>query len=420
MNVSASQAPPSGQGPPRFGPFDLRKWLDATLAVLVLRLAMGLLALPISARFPDTPLEQQVSVWPSSLPPGVWLQRVCVMPWMRYDWEYYVHIVTRGYRLDDGTASFHPLYPLLARPLAWMTGSAPVALLLISTLSTIVLCVMFARYVERFHAPRLATPAAWLLLLAPPSFIFLAPYTESTFLALCVACLSATRLEKWWLAGLLGALATLTRQQGVAMLMPLGWQLVVAIRAGRAMAFHGAALSFIPAGYALYSYYRLIILGEWPSAANGLLKYWSGFLVSPSSQIVVPGSGLAAPWRPVFETAHGILNAPNPYHLVIDFVLGWAFVLLLVFGWKRLHATERLYSAAITFLALCFYSPIYMSLPRHMLLAFPAVIVLASWAMSDKTMSDKAIGNRARYLIEACAIANLLLLAAFVRHGWVP
>jgi hypothetical protein len=409
MNTVLQETPVSSDTPSK-AIWDLRTWRGATLAVLSLRVFYAVWALFVSSQFPDTTLEKQVAVWPpTSL--GTWLQRIFVMPWMRYDYEYYASIITHGYRTDDGTASFHPLYPLLAKALALLTGNALLSLLLVSTVATIVSCLLLVRYVERFHPQVSPTLTAWLFLLMPPGFMLLAPYTESTFFVFSIACLWNINLRRWWLAGLCGALATLTRQQGLALLLPFAWQFVVALRQKEARPHHALALLLLPLGYSLYSLYRILILGEMPSFEQGLVKYLAGLLVSPSSELVVPGAGLAAPWRPVIETWQGVFSTSNPYHLLIDFFLGWFYVLWLGFHARKLQPTEQLYGAAITILALCFYSPIYMSFPRHMILAFPLYIPLASWVARQKNP---------RLTVQIVAIFNVLLLCAFVRHGWVP
>src|SRR5690242_15753176 len=114
---------------------------------------------------------------------------------MRYDaWLYYA-IVDHGYTIRENTANFHPLYPLLATLITPLVGgNIDLTLLLLSTLFSTALCVLFARYVERFYGADLANRAAWLLFLAPPGFILLAPYTESTFLVLAVGALFAMRV----------------------------------------------------------------------------------------------------------------------------------------------------------------------------------------------------------------------------------
>ncbi len=211
---------------------DLRYVRGAILAVLCMRVVFGALALPISASFPRTASEQHIPLMFGSAPLGAWLERVFLLPWMHYDsWHYYA-IVDHGYNLQEQTANFHPLYPLLAalvKPL--VGGNVILAMLLISTIASVILCVLLARYVEQFYGVALTNRAIWLLLLVPPGFILLAPYTESTFMALAVGALFAMRVERWWLAGLLGALATLTRQQGLALALPLAWGLLGAWRA---------------------------------------------------------------------------------------------------------------------------------------------------------------------------------------------
>src|SRR5437868_3504806 len=181
---------------------DLRMIGGALLAVIVLRIALGGVALAVSAGFPQTALERQVGVAPGDASLDQWLQRVAVAPWMRYDAEWYRRIVDHGYRRDEGTAAFHPLYPLSATLFAWVLGgNIDPALLVASTLASVALCVLLARYVEHVHGGEYAQPAGWLLLTVPPAFVLLAPYSESLFLACAVASLFAISCERWWLAG---------------------------------------------------------------------------------------------------------------------------------------------------------------------------------------------------------------------------
>jgi hypothetical protein len=396
---------------------DLRKITHAALVVLLLRVALGLLALPVSALFPDNPLEQQVGLAPGTAPLGQWLQRVLVMPWVRYDVRWYEQIADHGYRPGEGTAAFHPLYPLLAKLIAPLVGgNTYLALLLVSTLACTALCVVFTRYVEAIHGEQFAQPAGWLLLLGPIGFILLIPYTESLFLVLAVAALWATARERWWVAGLFGALAALTRQQGLALALPLAWALFVALRERRARVWDAGALLLVPCGYALFVIYRAIALRDlndltlMTSATDVLFHV----LVSPAAQDVALGQRVALPWEPLFDQIWLIFTTPDSYDLVIDLVLGWAGVLILLFGRRILPTHERLYSLAIVALSLCYYNSFrapYMALPRHMLLAFPIFIVLARWAGN---------GSRRRLLVEVLACVNLFLAGAYVRHGWIP
>jgi hypothetical protein len=67
---------------------------------------------------------------------------------------------------------------------------------------------------------RIARRTLWALALFPTSLFFSAVYTESPFLMLTVGALLAARLRSWWLAGILGALAAITRSYGAFLILP--------------------------------------------------------------------------------------------------------------------------------------------------------------------------------------------------------
>jgi mannosyltransferase PIG-V len=396
---------------------DLRSVGGAALAVLLLRVVLQVVALAVSAYSPQTAFERRVAVLPGGAPLGQWLQRVTVMPWMRYDANWYQRIVEHGYRPNEGTAAFHPLYPLLAAPIARLLGDhLGLALLLISTLASVALCVLFTRYVAQVYGSELAQPAGWLLLVGPPAFVLLAPYSESTFLALAMAALFALQRERWWWAGLLGGLAALTRQQGLALALPLAWALLLAVRERRARIWHGAALLLVPLGYGLVVAYRALAFNELSVLAHtrGPADFLYTLLVSPAAETVAAGQRIAWPWETFVAELHLIITSANNYYMLIDLVLGWAAVLIVLVGLRWMNRLDRLYAIGVVALALCYYngdlSP-YMALPRHVMLAFPLWIVLARWA---------GRGLRLFAIVEIGLLINLFLAGAFVYQGWIP
>lgn len=410
MALPADQPPPTIARWPGLG-----RIVGAALAVALLRVAYALVALPISAAFPREPLEQQVPALPGAAPLGAWLARVLVFPWMRYDANLYAAIVDHGYTVAENTANFHPLYPLLAALIApLLGGNSPLALLLVSSLATIALCVVLARYVARFAGAELADRTMLLLLLLPPGFVLLAPYTESMFLALAVGALYAMRAEHWWLAGLLAGLATLTRQQGVALALPLVWGAWVAARAGRARKWDVAAVGLVPLAYGGFVLYRALTLGDaavWQQA-SGPLDLMHKLLVSRAG--IVAGQRIAWPWELLIDEVRLIATTQPNYHLLINLLLGWALAALALISLPRMHLMERLYVLAIVGLALCYYigdiDP-YMALPRHIMLAFPLYTALA----------ERQGGGRRFWLVALPGAAlNLLLLGLYVYRGWIP
>lgn len=414
---STSQAPTSASiwKNPR-NRFDLRTFCGAGLAVLIMRVVFGILAIPITLIFPHTELEARIGLSPSGASIGEWLYRWLISPWIRYDAWNYLRIVDHGYSLSEGTASFHPLYPILVWPFALVFQNIPVALLFVSSIATIIATMLLTRYVERFYRADYAQPVGWLLLMNPLGFILLSPYTESTFLCFAIAALWAIRLERWWLAGLLGAGAVLTRQQGVALALPMAWAIWLAWRDRRTAWWQAGSLALLPGAYLLFVVYRAIALGDaisW-SESESLYAFLSSLLVSSSAEQVVVGQRIAWPWEPLIGEIQRFMLAESKYPFVIDTVIGWAAVLVLMRGWRLLRMQDLLYSIAIALLSLCYYngdlSP-YLAFPRHMLLAFPIFVILVSWAGSLQ---------RQRLLIEILFMVNIFLVGAFIRHGWVP
>ena len=415
MPAPRKPAPPR-KSPPKTAPvapkpkFNLRTFGGALGAILLLRVILGLWALPISARFPETMLEKRIAIWPPSAPLEVWSQRVLVKPWVRYDALHYASIVQRGYNLRVGQSAFHPLFPLLGWPLVRLGLPPSGALLLISTLASVLLCLTFARYVAKFHGDA-AQGAPALLFGGLCGFLLLAPYNESLFLVLALGSIWAMRDNRLWLAGALGGLAALTRQQGLALVLPLMWQIGATRRWRDAF-----SVALIFAGYGAFVIYRLRVLHDFdPARAHGALELVRGLLVSPASQNMVGGQHLAWPWQTVAAQWQRLTTTPNPYHLATDLFLGGAMVFLALCGWKNLHPTERLFALTIALLSLCYFNGLdqpLLSFPRHMMLAFPLYITLARWA--SKTPA------RGRLTLEIAFALNLFLAAAYFRNGWVP
>lgn len=144
--------------------------------------------------------------------------------WARWDSGFYLDIATTGYSYlpgEQSSVAFFPLYPLLVKLFAWLTG--PVAAgVLVSNLCFLLALVCLYELTRLELSERAARRSVWLLSLFPASFFFSAVYTESLFLLLALASFYAARSGRWGLASLASLLAGATRVVGVLLVLPLG------------------------------------------------------------------------------------------------------------------------------------------------------------------------------------------------------
>jgi hypothetical protein len=158
--------------------------------------------------------------------------------WARWDSAHYINVALNGYGLDDPDqmgqrVAFFPLYPLLIRAVATVTGvqeteaGYAVAAIVAANLCFIVAIPLFAHLVSRLTSDDVARVATTLLLITPFAFFLNAAYTESLFLLLSVATFWFAYEQKWLPASLAIALASATRLFGLALVpavLLLAWR----------------------------------------------------------------------------------------------------------------------------------------------------------------------------------------------------
>lgn len=385
---------------------------------LFVRLLTSLWAALVSPLRSLTAAEQTIALWPPSTPLAAWLERVLLSPWERWDVQYYVWIVTRGYRATDGTAQFHPLFAWLAVPLARLSGQPLLSLLIVASLASLLLLPAFERLARLDLDADAARVSTLLLTFSPVAFILFAPYTEGLFLLFAVACFLALRQQRWWLAGACGALATLTRQQGLLLILPMLWELGQTaqwnVRRAASAWRDWLAIGLIPLGMGIWLIYRAVILGDLQPNLASLHDLIYSVLISPSASKVVTVQTFLWPWQALGLALMQLWRKPADPDLLTNLIMGAGFIVLLVIAWQRLRPSYRLYAAAITLISFSYHTgpqhP-YMGLPRHLLLAFP-VLIGAAPALHKPWMRLTAIG--------AGLTGMLFLLLQYVLHSWIP
>lgn len=376
-----------------------------------LYLLLRLILAPIAATI-ATP-NQQSEIQPASSS----LQRTLVSPWDRWDVEYYRSIAAEGYGTNPKTTNFHPLYALVGRVFGWLTGGNwLLGLLLAGGVATIALYLLVEHLA---HLDADAPHARWtavVLTLLPGGFILYAPYSESLFLAAAVACFICLRQKRWWWAGGAGLVASLTRQQGIALVLPMLWEMSAAAGGWRVLLrrWRWWLAALVPlVGFGIVITYRIVVSGGLPSQWWLPQNWIYSLLISPAAQDVVPGQRFVAPWTALW-LALGQVSTPPSLPRWLDLTTGVVYLGLLAAFWRALQPSARVYCVAVYLLAFSYHTGslfAYMGLSRHLLLAFPLAFPLARWATPLP-----------RRLLVVIFGAGFLLLQTvlYVAHAWVP
>ncbi|MCL6528302.1 MAG: hypothetical protein K6T57_15690 [Thermaceae bacterium] len=208
------------------------------------------------------------------------------------DSAWYAWIATDGYVAADSV--FWPLYPLAVRAVHTLTGMSVVSAgLLLSNVAMVAAIYVLLRLLEPRYGARVARLTTALWALWPTSVYLASAYTESIFVALFWGSALAVERERWWLGGILGALAALTRNTGAVVLvawLPAAWR---AWRATGRLPWRqvasGALVPLAVASYCAYCWWRWgdplswshweAIWGRVPMAP--WLTLWQGLRAAP-------------------------------------------------------------------------------------------------------------------------------------------
>jgi hypothetical protein len=293
-----------------------------------------------------------------------------------------LRILKEGYQFGNGTDAFHPLYPCLAWPLTRPGLDPLLALMLVGNLATLAFLLLFERMAALDSTPTQEQTASLLLLSFPVAFILFAPYNEGLFLLLSALTLLWARRHRWWWAGIAGALAVLTRQQGLFLVFPFAWELWEAHERDMRRVLCNwrcwLALGLIPIGLGLWVLYRALVVGGTQLNFSSPYALVYSMLISPSAGKVVAALVLTWPWDALRLALVHLWVKPD-VDLAVNLVLSAVFVGAVLLAWPRLRASYRVYVLAIVLVSFSYHTGTvhpYMGLPRHLFLAFPVFIGL--------------------------------------------
>jgi hypothetical protein len=367
----------------------------------------------VSAAFPKWIEEASVSIWPIQDPLHIWLERVVLLPIVRYDVLWYMGIAQYGYEFRDGATAFHPLFPLLmALTGSVLGGNVLLGGWIVSQLCTYGMLVMLYRLVLLDHDEMVAKRTTLYLIGSPLGFAFLIPYTEPVLLFSIVSAIYACRRGKWLLAGFAGACAALAKQPGIVVVLFMFMEMlrvwpVTANRQRLRMLF---GLSLPPLGLLSWLVYRAS-LGDvafnWsdPSSLVGSL------LVTPNYRDVW-GEYFSWPWVNFGYALEQMQTRPY-FYLLINMFLMLILLVLALYSLLRQKPRYLSYTIPLILMNLSIVYPLwpYMGIVRRFIIIFPIFIQLALLARNKFINALVLVCN---------ALLWTLIASMYVRNAFVP
>ena len=118
--------------------------------------------------------------------------------------------------------AFFPLFPMLWRLAAYVTGEYPISGMLLSHIFFFLGLIFVHKAALAFgFSNTLADRGLFYLAVFPTSYFYSLPLTESLFLFLTACSIYSAKRGRWWTAGIVGGLASATRVTGILLLPAL-------------------------------------------------------------------------------------------------------------------------------------------------------------------------------------------------------
>ncbi|MHB8596949.1 MAG: mannosyltransferase family protein [Ktedonobacteraceae bacterium] len=333
-----------------------------------------------------------------------------LMSWNQWDGANYVRIAQFGYMTHFDVA-FFPLFPLLIAAIAYPLGSWSYYAVGIILSNAALLGAMFVLYqlAVDIAGEQVGRRTLLYLTIFPTALFFFAPYNESLFVLLIAGGFLAMRHQHWWLAGILGMLAALTRSAGLLFVIPylvevwVSRESIAASRQGLLLRLLPVIL--IPLGTGLYSLYCWHIQGN-PIAYVSVEGHWGRQTTWPWIGLVQAFVGLF--WSQPFGSFYEA-------HILLDLSATLGFIFLAVKGWRWLRLSYSIWMAVLLLFMLLSPSlnagdPL-VSNQRLVLEMFPAFITLAMLGAKHPRVHQTLI------LLFPVLLATLSLL--FVMGRWM-
>jgi Gpi18-like mannosyltransferase len=361
-------------------------------AFLFVTLFLGLSILPLQPNFIGGGLTNYLHA------PYLW-------GWSNFDGEHYLNIAQNGY--GYGEQAFFPLYPWLIKSISTFLGHSLfsynlIGLVLSNTTFFIALWGLY-KLARLDYDENVTTLFLLLLLFFPTSFYFGSVYTESLFLALTVWSFYFARKKRWFSASILGGVSSATRVLGI-FLFPV---LLIEFWSGKEKKNWRDLLPLliIPLGLFSYMYYSYVNFDDPLKFVHVLPTFGEQRQITP---VVLP----QVFYRYIFKIFPNINYHyfPVVFTTFLEFAVATLFLVLVILTFYKTRLSYAVFSLLAYLIPT--FSGSFSSLPRYVIVIFPAFMVLA---MYIKKVSKAWGGIIFVFLLLCLTIATAL----FTRGFWV-
>ncbi len=315
--------------------------------------------------------------------------------WNRWDSLHYQRIAEFGYRATNPVKSwFYPFFPWMTRAFAFLTGDYLVGAFVVSAVASIVAVVVMRRLVALDFSRAVAQRAVWFFLIFPGAYFLHIGYTESLFIALAIGSILAARTNQWEFCGILGALAWMTRPNGMILVPTLLAEVGQRFWTTRKWDWRWLWIGLVPLGFGVYLFVNWHVTGDpfWFLPARRRL-----FAIWPTS-----------PWHAISELFGSMRRTPSQAEIVGVQELLFTILSLIctLLAWIKMRPAYAVWMTGNWILFGCVN--FVASMPRYTLSLFPMFVFLA-------------LLGRSRFWNAVITVWSLLFLALFASlfvRGW--
>jgi hypothetical protein len=302
---------------------------------------------------------------------------------VHWDAFWYKDIAEHGYSFDTEKVAlynvvFLPLYPICIFFISkiLVVGSATAGII-VSILSLFVGAYFLQRLTKEYF-PNIDAELPLMYMLIFPTAIFLvAPYAESLFFALSVASIYYAMRKSFWIAGILGGLAAMTRINGIMLFLPLIILYLESREGSKKITKEMLAPFLVPVGTGLYFTYLWFRFGS----------FWLYMQAEAMWGRAVGIAGLIP----------SLVARPAIVNFSLDLVFFIVACVCSYFVWNKISKAHASYM--IGTVVLVAVSGSIAGIGRYMLVLFPIYLLIASL--------------RNKYLQYAWAFGSVMLFALY-------